>query len=114
MKKIPVSLSRLGWAGLGKIAFDRFKNYVTGIQFYMILNFYLRDEGWKWWYLLLIPAGIVIIFFEIFYLYRGEQQAAFDVHPYMPKIRDGVERIEKQLEDLNRKLDETHRNDAKF
>lgn len=114
MKKTPLSLNKFGWAGLSKIALDRFRVYVAYVQLYMILKLYLKQEGWEWWYLLLVPVGIVAIFFDIVYVYRGEQQAAFDVHPYMPNIRDSISKIEKCLEDLNRKFNEAHCDNAKL
>lgn len=98
MTKLKNSLS---YGGIIKIALDRFRVYVTYVQLAMIAALYFDQEGWQWWYLLFIPVSCVVIYFDIRYLYRGEQQAAFDVHPYMPQMRDDIKEIKARLNGLS-------------
>lgn len=89
--------SKLGWAGLLKIAFDRFRVYLAYIQMFMIVKLYLNQEGWNWWYLFIVPCSLIVIYFDIIYMFRGEQRANFDVHPYFPKLLSDVAEIKKHL-----------------
>ena len=93
--------SKLSWGGLFKTAIDRFRVYVTYIQLLMILQLYLKQEGWHSWYLWFIPVSLIVIYLDVRFMLRGEQQAIFDIHPYLPKMKNDIEEIKEKVDELS-------------
>jgi hypothetical protein len=55
-----------------KAIFDRQRSYLTSLNFVMISFLFLKDAGWNWWYLLIIPFWIVFAYIDVRYILPKE------------------------------------------
>lgn len=83
--------------GLGKLAFNRSREHFAFGQFGILLYLLVKDIGWHWWYLFLIPVYLAfLIFVDFKYIYPAELKASFDLNERLTKIYAIVNGAEKE------------------
>ena len=57
----------------------------------MIAYLFFSDVGWSWWYLLIIPVGIVWVYIDLKYIMPKEFDYLNRKNPFMVKLMKNTE-----------------------
>lgn len=75
--------------GAVKFWFDRWKGYVGGAQFVMVIYLFVRESGYSWWWVLL---GFVLsmgwMWVDMRFIFRREMEAYSKNNPEWNKLMD--------------------------
>lgn len=65
---------------------DRELTYLGRFNFIMIAYLFIKDTGFKWWYLLIIPVWIIWIYIDLKYIMPGELNYLHGKSPFLQKL----------------------------
>lgn len=77
--------------GKYKAIFDREMNYLSKLNFIMILYIFIEKVTWHWWYLLLIPAYIVWVYIDLRFIMPDEFDYLHGKSPFLKQMQRSID-----------------------
>jgi membrane associated rhomboid family serine protease len=75
--------------GLLKILFERWKGYVSAVQFVMVIFLFVKESGYSWWW---VVGGFVLsllwMWIDHRFIFKRELEQYFLHNPQMMQLRD--------------------------
>jgi len=78
--------------GKFKAIADRELGYVSKLNFVMIAYLFIKDVGFYWWYLLIIPIFIVWVWIDLKYIMPKEFDYLHNKSPLLSKLLKNTEK----------------------
>ena len=85
------------FSGFLKVTFDRSRNYFATLQTIMILYLFLDKTGFKMWYLLIIPFGILVMYLDARYIIGAERDYIWTRNGRVKRMLEDIEEIKDTL-----------------
>ena len=83
--------------GDAKRVFDRTRNYITSFNFVMLGFLTIDKTGWNDWYLLIVPAIVLIAIVDSKYIHSKELKSYIQKNPVIMEMSKDIKAIKEKL-----------------